>query len=172
MTALLTSTMMGSSAAAGVHLPGGPAALSALPGLLAAAFWGGGDFAGSYAVKLGGGTVRASLRVVVIGHLLSLLALVVAGLVLRVPLHDPRVLLWALGGGVISGMALMAFYLALANGHMGAGAAVYPRRGFLRAGGRTRPAAVGRLRPCRRCHLDGGECGRPRPDRRGPCGGP
>ncbi|MBE7182155.1 MAG: transporter, partial [Terriglobus roseus] len=92
--------------------------------MLAAALWGGGDFAGSYAVKLGGGTVRASLRVVVIGHLLSLLALVGTGLALHVPLHDPRVLLWALGGGVVSGTALMAFYLALANGHMGAGAAV------------------------------------------------
>lgn len=109
VTALLTSTLVGGSA---------------LPGLLAAALWGGGDFAGSYAVKLGGGTVRASLRVVVIGHLLSLLALVAAGLALHIPLQDPRVLLWAVGGGVISGIALMAFYLALANGHMGAGAAV------------------------------------------------
>ncbi|WP_419806049.1 EamA family transporter [Terriglobus sp.] len=109
MTALLTSTLVGGSA---------------LPGLLAAALWGGGDFAGSYAVKLGGGTVRASLRVVVVGHLLSLLALLATGVALRVPLHDPHVLLWALGGGVISGAALMAFYLALANGHMGAGAAV------------------------------------------------
>ena len=109
MTALLISTLVGGSA---------------VPGLLAAALWGGGDFAGSYAVKLGGGTVRASLRVVVIGHLLSLLALVGVGLAWRVPLHDSHVLLWALGGGVISGLALMAFYLALANGHMGAGAAV------------------------------------------------
>ena len=109
MTPLLASTLMGGNA---------------LPGLLAAALWGGGDFAGSYAVKLGGGTVRASLRVVVIGHLLSLLALVAAGLALHAPLQNPHVLLWALGGGVISGAALMAFYLALANGHMGAGAAV------------------------------------------------
>lgn len=97
---------------------------SALPGLLAAALWGGGDFAGSYAVKLGGGTVRASLRVVVLGHLLSLLALIAVGLLLHLPLHDPHVLIWALAGGVVSGVALMAFYLALANGHMGAGAAV------------------------------------------------
>ena len=109
MTALLTSTFVGGSA---------------LPGLLAATFWGGGDFAGSYAVKLGGGTVRASLRVVVIGHLLSLLALIATGLALHSPLHDTHVLLWALSGGVVSGTALMAFYLALANGHMGAGAAV------------------------------------------------
>ncbi|GAA3759686.1 EamA family transporter [Terriglobus aquaticus] len=109
MTALFASTLVGGNA---------------LPGLLAAALWGGGDFAGSYAVKLGGGTVRASLRVVVIGHLLSLLALVATGLALHVPLHDPRVLVWALVGGVVSGTALMAFYLALANGHMGAGAAV------------------------------------------------
>lgn len=109
MSALLTSTLVGGNA---------------LPGLLAAALWGGGDFAGSYAVKLGGGTIRASLRVVVIGHLLSLLALVATGLLLHIPLLEPRLLLWALAGGVISGTALMAFYLALANGHMGAGAAV------------------------------------------------
>ena len=119
MTALLTSTLVGGSAKAG-----SAAAYSALPGLLAATLWGGGDFAGSYAVKQGGGTVRASLRVVVIGHLLSLLALVATGLTLHVPLQEPHLLLWALGGGVISGTALMAFYLALANGHMGAGAAV------------------------------------------------
>lgn len=109
MTALFASVLVGGNA---------------LPGLLAAALWGGGDFAGSYAVKLGGGTVRASLRVVVIGHLLSLLALVATGLAFHVPLYDPHVLLWAVGGGVISGAALMAFYLALANGHMGAGAAI------------------------------------------------
>ena len=109
MTTLLTSALVGGSA---------------LPGLLAAALWGGGDFAGSYAVKLGGGTVRASLRVVVIGHLLSLIALLAAGFALRIPLQEPQLLIWAVAGGAISGVALMAFYLALANGHMGAGAAV------------------------------------------------
>ena len=95
-----------------------------LLGLLAAAFWGGGDFAGSMAVKRSGGTVRASLQVVVGGHLLSLLALLLLAPHLDGPLRMGMPLLWSMLGGLISGVALVAFYLALADGHMGSAAAV------------------------------------------------
>ncbi len=93
-------------------------------GLLAAAFWGGGDFAGSLAVKRSGGTIRASLQVVVIGHLSSLLALLLAAPHVDGPLRLGIPLLWSMLGGLISGVALVAFYLALADGHMGSAAAV------------------------------------------------
>ncbi len=93
-------------------------------GLLAAAFWGGGDFAGSLAVKRSGGTIRASLQVVVIGHFASLIALLLVAPRLDGPLRLGMPLLWSMLGGLISGVALVAFYLALADGHMGSAAAV------------------------------------------------
>lgn len=120
MTSVGTALPGVSVLSAGTALLGG----NALLGLAAAALWGGGDFAGSMAVKRGGSSVRAALRVVVIGHLVSMLALVAVGAAMHDPLHLNSRLLWAAGGGCISGLALMAFYLALANGHMGASAAV------------------------------------------------
>ncbi len=93
-------------------------------GLLAAALWGGGDFAGSMAVKRLNGTIRGSLLVVVLGHALSLLCLsgCAVGLHDAVPHGIPMV--WSVCGGAISGVALVFFYLALASGHMGSAAAV------------------------------------------------
>jgi drug/metabolite transporter (DMT)-like permease len=93
-------------------------------GLLAAALWGGGDFSGSIAVKRAGGTVRAALLVVLIGHLLSLP--VVAALAVSHGDAFPHgaQLAWGLGGGMIAGVSLVAFYIALASGHMGSAAAV------------------------------------------------
>jgi drug/metabolite transporter (DMT)-like permease len=82
-------------------------------GLLAALLWGGGDLA-----------IRAALLVVLIGHSLSLA--VIATLALRhgdaLPHGAP--LIWGLCGGVIAGISLVAFYIALASGHMGSAAAV------------------------------------------------
>ena len=93
-------------------------------GLLAAALWGGGDFSGSIAVKRLGGSVRGALIVVVIGHLLSLL--LVGGLAMArgeaFPHGSP--LVWAVAGGALSGISLVAFYIALADGHMGSAAAI------------------------------------------------
>ncbi len=99
---------------------GGNAAL----GLLAAALWGGGDFAGSIAVKRGGADVPGALRVVVIGHAVSLAVVACVAWSLHLPLPPLSSLLWGVLGGTISGVSLVAFYMALASGHMGSAAAV------------------------------------------------
>lgn len=97
---------------------------NAVLGLLAAALWGGGDFAGSVAVKRMGGAIRGALLVIVIGHLLSLA--VVSALAFHAGDAFPHgaPLWWGIGGGVISSVSLVAFYIALASGHMGSAAAV------------------------------------------------
>ena len=66
----------------------------------------------------------AALIVVVVGHLLSL-SLVGSIAVARgeaFPHGAP--LIWAVAGGALSGISLVAFYIALADGHMGSAAAV------------------------------------------------
>ena len=108
-------------------------------GLLAAACWGGGDFGGSIAVKRLGGTVRASLLVVIVGHLTSLAVLVGIALSTHRPLPSTSSAVWGFGGGLISGIALIAFYFALSEGHMGSAASV---SGLLCA---AVPAAVSEL---------------------------
>lgn len=115
--------------------PGGAAAI--VLALLAAASWGGGDFSGGMGVKAAGGTTRGALRVIVSGHALSLL-FVSATLLLKGPvtLHGAPVL-WGLGCGVVAGLSLAAFYIALARGTMGVSAAI---SGLLAA---AIPAAVG-----------------------------
>lgn len=84
----------------------------------------GGDFAGSIAVKRTGGAVRGALFVILIGHLLSLA--VVSALAMHAGDTFPHgaPLWWAIGGGAISSISLVAFYIALASGHMGSAAAV------------------------------------------------
>lgn len=108
-------------------------------GLLAAACWGGGDFGGSIAVKKTGGTIQSSLVVVVIGHLCSLFALAVAAFLVGSAQPSGTSMLWGVGGGIISGVSLIAFYFALAGGHMGSAASV---SGLLCA---AVPAAVSEL---------------------------
>ncbi len=93
-------------------------------GMLAAALWGGGDFCGSVAVKRAGATVRNALAVIVIGHLLSLVTVALIALLTGSPILHAEPALWGIGGGIISGVSLVAFYLALASGHMGSSAAV------------------------------------------------
>ncbi len=93
-------------------------------GLLAAALWGGGDFSGSIAVKRAGGTVRAALMVVLIGHLLSLSVVAALAVMHGDAFPHGAQLAWGLGGGMISGVSLVAFYIALASGHMGSAAAI------------------------------------------------
>ena len=102
----------------------GGISVNALLGLLAAAFWGGGDFAGSMAVKRTGSTIRAALQVVVIGHSVSLLALCGLAILQGDPFSITAPILWSFAGGTISGISLVAFYLALSSGHMGSAAAV------------------------------------------------
>ncbi len=93
-------------------------------GLLAAGLWGSGDFSGSMAVKDLGGSVRGALQVVVIGHGVSLLFLSLLAFSLHDALPHGASVTWSMCGGAISGVALVAFYLALASGHMGSAAAV------------------------------------------------
>ncbi len=93
-------------------------------GLLAALLWGGGDFAGSVAVKRAGGAIRAALLVVLIGHLLSLSVIATLALLRGDAFPHGATLAWGIGGGVIAGISLVAFYIALASGHMGSAAAV------------------------------------------------
>lgn len=92
--------------------------------LLAAACWGGGDFGGSMAVKRAGGTIRASLLVVIVGHLVSLAVLVGIAVSTHSAMPSTSAVLWGVSGGAVSGIALIAFYFALSSGHMGSAASV------------------------------------------------
>ncbi len=76
-------------------------------------------------VKAAGGSTRGALRVILSAHSMSLCGLAVF-LVARGELGLPafRPAVWALGAGVIAGLSLAAFYVALARGTMGASAAV------------------------------------------------
>ena len=97
---------------------------NALFGLIAAVLWGGGDFAGSFAVRRTGGTVRGSLGVVVFGHWMSLAVLLAVLLTIGEGMPRGAAVAWGVGGGAIAGISLVAFYLALASGPMGSAAAV------------------------------------------------
>lgn len=103
----------------GLPLPG-----NTFFGLLAAACWGGGDFGGSVAVKHAGGTIPASLRVVIVGHLASLSVLVAVAFLTGSTLPPMSSAAWGVGGGLVSGIALIGFYFALSSGHMGSAASV------------------------------------------------
>ena len=102
------------------HLLGANAVL----GMLAAALWGGGDFAGSVAVKRAGGAIRGALLVILIGHLLSLGVVAVFAMHAGDVFPKGAALWWGIGGGIVSSVSLVAFYIALASGHMGSAAAV------------------------------------------------
>ncbi len=113
------------------------APLGAMLALLAAVSWGGGDFSGGMGVKAAGGTARGALRVVISGHAMSLVALSAVLLMQGGLTLASRPVAWALGCGVVAGLSLSAFYIALARGTMGTSAAV---SGLLAA---AIPAAVG-----------------------------
>ena len=116
---------------------GGRVPVGAMLGLLAAVSWGGGDFSGGMGVKAAGGSTRGALRVVISAHAISLLVtLGILGLGGGVELRGAAVW-WGLGCGVVAGLSLSAFYMALARGTMGVSAAV---SGLLAA---AIPAAVG-----------------------------
>jgi drug/metabolite transporter (DMT)-like permease len=75
-------------------------------------------------VKRCGASVRAGLIVVFIGHLLSLLVVAAVAHHAGNPFPHGAPLWWAVGGGFLAALSLMAFYLALSAGHMGAAAAI------------------------------------------------
>ena len=97
---------------------------NALLALMAAGFWGVGDFSGGMGVKTAGGSVGAALRVVVLSHMTSFSVLLIAALTLGDPFPHGRLLAWGLAAGVAGGTSLSAFYIALSRGAMGASAAI------------------------------------------------
>jgi len=93
-------------------------------GLLAAAFWGIGDFAGGMAAKTAGRSLRATLKVIIVAHLASFLLLAGFAALRHDPLLHGAALVWALVAGVAAALSVSAFYLALASGEMGVSAAL------------------------------------------------
>jgi drug/metabolite transporter (DMT)-like permease len=97
---------------------------NALLALAAALLWGGGDFSGGMSAKTTGGSTGGALRVVVMSHLTSFTALTLYLWLRGLPLPHGAVLAWGLGAGVVGGLSLTAFYIALSRGGMGASAAI------------------------------------------------
>jgi len=104
---------------------------NALIALASAASWGGGDFSGGMGVKAAGGGAYRAVRFVLLAHAISLAVLlaVVWGQHGGMPLGHPwlplgAAVLWAMGGGATGALGLVAFYMALSRGSMGASAAV------------------------------------------------
>jgi len=95
-----------------------------LLGLLAALFWGGGDFSGGMGVKHAGGTLGAALRVLLLSHSASFCVLLLIAALRGDPFPHGAPLAWGLVAGVTGGLSLACFYIALARGSMGASAAV------------------------------------------------
>jgi uncharacterized membrane protein len=97
---------------------------NALPALAAAILWGGGDFSGGMGVKSAGGGVRAALRIVLLSHAASFLALLTLARLRGDAAPHGALLAWGIAAGVTGGLSLTAFYNALSRGAMGASAAV------------------------------------------------
>ncbi len=97
---------------------------NALLALLAAGFWGGGDFSGGMSAKSAGGSMSAALRVILLSHTISLCVLMGFALLKGDPFPHGAPLYWGLGAGVAAGASLVAFYMALSCGAMGISAAL------------------------------------------------
>src|SRR5947209_19336005 len=97
---------------------------NALLALAAAVLWGGGDFSGGMGAKRAGGSMAGALRVVLTSHAASFTVLAAIALARgdRFPSGAP--LYWALLAGVMGGLSLTGFYVALSRGARGASAAV------------------------------------------------
>jgi drug/metabolite transporter (DMT)-like permease len=97
---------------------------NAMLALAAAVLWGGGDFSGGMGAKNAGGTMRGALRVVLTSHAASFCVLVVLASLLRDPFPQGAPLWWGLLAGVMGGLSLTGFYVALSRGAMGVSAAI------------------------------------------------
>ncbi len=97
---------------------------NALIALAAAASWGGGDFSGGMGVKTAGGRVPGAIRFVVLAHGISLVALVGMLSAQHAGWPHGMAVLWAMAGGVLGALGIVAFYIALSRGGMGVSAAV------------------------------------------------
>lgn len=75
-------------------------------------------------VKAAGSSLRAALSVILLSHIASFLVLLTLATSLHVPFPHGAPLFWGLLAGVTGGLALLAFYTALARGAMGAAAAI------------------------------------------------
>jgi drug/metabolite transporter (DMT)-like permease len=100
------------------------ASKTALIALASAASWGGGDFSGGMGAKSAGGGVAGTVRFVLLAHAMSLSALLSILIVTHAGLPHGAPVLWAILGGVTGALGLVAFYIALGRGAMGASAAV------------------------------------------------
>jgi uncharacterized membrane protein len=85
-------------------------------GLLAALFWGGGDFSGGMAANRAGGGTGAALRVILLSHSASLCTLTALALMRGDTFPHGAALAWGLAAGVTGGLSLTLFYIALARG--------------------------------------------------------
>ena len=97
---------------------------NALLALGAAVFWGGGDFSGGMGVKRAGGGMGAALRVILLSHAMSFTVLSLAAWLRGDVFPHGAALRWGLAAGVMGGISLACFYIALSRGAMGASAAV------------------------------------------------
>ncbi len=97
---------------------------SALIALASAASWGGGDFSGGMGVKAAGGGVKSAIRFVLVAHAISLSVLLGILWATHAVLPHGVSVVWAMVGGFTGALGLVAFYMALSRGAMGASAAV------------------------------------------------
>jgi len=97
---------------------------NALLALAAAVLWGGGDFSGGMGAKHAGGTMGAALRVVLTSHAASFCVLVMIAWLRGDQFPHGAPLYWGLLAGVMGGLSLTGFYVALSRGAMGASAAI------------------------------------------------
>ncbi len=97
---------------------------NALIALTAAASWGGGDFSGGMGVKASGGHVAGAIRFVMLAYGMSLVVLLGMLWAQHAGLPHGDAVGWAVVGGVTGALGLVAFYIALSRGGMGASAAV------------------------------------------------
>src|ERR1039458_3102750 len=91
---------------------------NALFALSAAVLWGGGDFAGGMGVKSAGGDLRAALRVVLLSHITSFTVLVAIARLRGDAFPHGALLAWGVAAGVVGGLSLTCFYIALSRGAM------------------------------------------------------
>ena len=97
---------------------------NALLALAAAVLWGGGDFFGGMAAKQAGSSMRGALRVVLTSHAASFCVLILIATLRRDRFPQGAPFWWGIAAGVLAGLALTGFYVALSRGAMGVSAAI------------------------------------------------
>lgn len=97
---------------------------NAMLALAAAVLWGGGDFSGGMGSKTAGGSMPGALRVVLTSHAASFCVLVTIASVRGDLFPHGAPLYWGLLAGVMGGLSLTGFYIALSQGAMGVSAAI------------------------------------------------